>query len=99
MVGKIGYRTIWKRLSNHEGTSNLHWYSPVKAQYSARQRRGEERQAHVHAIIDGRVIIGEFLIYMGHIVPFERAMEAPGAIHQVVLVDIAAIDEQQLQPL
>src|SRR5205807_9683912 len=63
------------------------------------QRLGEQRQTAVHAVIDAAMVVRKFLIHMRHAITRQRVAHSACAIQQIVLIDVAAIDEQQLQSL
>src|SRR5690606_4278016 len=61
------------------------------------QRFGEIGQAHIHAVIDAGVIVGEFLVAMGDALAVQFLVNAAGAVEDGVLVLGAAIEEEALQ--
>src|SRR4051794_19420238 len=53
---------------------------------------GHHRKAGIHSVIDGRMVVVKFLVDMRHAGSREFFVQQAGAVHHVVLVDIAAID-------
>ena len=65
---------------------------------SAGQRLDDKRQALVHPVIDTGVVIGELLIAMRNAKLVEPPHEPAGAIEQVELILLAAVEVKCLQP-
>jgi hypothetical protein len=64
----------------------------------AGQRLAEKRQALVHPIIDPRVVVGELLVAMRNPEFVQPSHEPAGAIEQIELILLAAVDVERLQP-
>jgi hypothetical protein len=65
---------------------------------SARQRLGKKRQALVHPVIDTAMIVGELLVPMPNAELVQPSHEPAGAIEQIELILLAAVDVERLQP-
>src|SRR5882757_9650509 len=65
---------------------------------SAGQRLGEKRQALVHPVIDAGVVVGELLIAMRNAKLVQPPHKPTGAIEQIELILLAAVDVKCLQP-
>ena len=65
---------------------------------SAGQRLGEKRQALVHPVIDTGVVVGELLIAMRNAKLAQPPHEPTGAVEQVELILLTAVDVKCLQP-
>jgi hypothetical protein len=64
----------------------------------AGQRLGEKRQALVHPVIDTGMVVGELLVAMRN-AEFVQAPHKPaGAVEQIELILLAAVDVERLQP-
>src|ERR1700726_4909039 len=65
---------------------------------SAGQRLGEKRQALVHPVIDTGVVVGELLITTRNAKLVQPPHEPTGAVKQVELILLTAVDVKCLQP-
>ncbi len=66
---------------------------------SIAERFDEEGQAAVHPVINAGMIVAELFIGVRDARLLKQAVHAPRAIDQIVLIDIAAIDEEAFEAL
>jgi hypothetical protein len=64
---------------------------------SSAQSLGKNRQADVHSVVHRGVVVGKFLVGVLYAQRDEPFVHAPGAVDQVVLIDVAAVDVQGFQ--
>jgi hypothetical protein len=64
----------------------------LRQEASIRERMREKRQAFVHPIIETGVVVGELFVTMGNAELVQAPHEPSGAVKQVELVPLAAVD-------
>ena len=57
----------------------------------------DQRQGAIETIVDAAVIIGKFFVNMLDAVALQLLMQLPGAVHQVELVPVAAVEVEKFQ--
>src|ERR671915_165579 len=66
--------------------------APAMMVSSAGQRLCQNRQAHVHPIVDRRMVVRKFLIDVRHANGLEPTVQPPRAVDEVELIHVPAVE-------